>query len=79
MPDAVARLDWLSFTSPDAFDRACAALITTIETDLDLVWARAHARLLVRARDWGSHAKDPSYLGPRSSRRRGVRSGGGLR
>ena len=77
MPDAVARLDWLSFTSPDAFGRAYAALITTIETDL--VWARAHARLLVRARDWGSHAKDPSYLGPRSSRRRDVRSGGGLR
>jgi hypothetical protein len=60
VPDAVARLNWLSFTSPDAFDRAYAALITTIETDL--VWARAHARLLVRARDWESHGKDASYL-----------------
>ena len=60
VPAAVARLNWLSFTSADAFERAYASLVSTIETDL--VWARAHARLLVRARDWESHGKDASYL-----------------
>jgi hypothetical protein len=60
VPEALARLNWLSFTTPGAFDSGYAALITTIETDL--VWARAHARLLVRARDWEARGKDPSYL-----------------
>jgi hypothetical protein len=54
VPDALARLNWLPFKDTDSFDRAYAALLSTIETDL--VWSRAHARLLVRARDWESHA-----------------------
>ena len=60
VPDVVGRLNWLSFTSADAFDRAYASLISTIETDL--AWARAHARLLVRARDWEARGKDPGFL-----------------
>jgi len=60
VPDAVARLNWLPFKDTDSFDHAYATLLSTIETDL--VWSRAHARLLVRARDWESHAKDTSYL-----------------
>jgi hypothetical protein len=59
-PDAVARLNWLSFVAPDAFDRSYASLISTIETDL--MWARAHARLLVRARDWEARGKDQGFL-----------------
>jgi hypothetical protein len=60
VPEALGRLNWLSFTSAASFDRAYDSLIATIETDLE--WARAHARLLVRARDWESHGKDRSYL-----------------
>ena len=60
VPEAVARLNWLSFASATDFDRAYSSLVSTIDTDL--VWARAHARLLVRARDWESHGKDASYL-----------------
>jgi hypothetical protein len=58
VPESVGRLNWLSFTS--GFDQAYRALVSTIETDLG--WARAHARLLVRARDWETHGKDASYL-----------------
>jgi hypothetical protein len=60
VPEALGRINWLSFTAPGSFDSAYANLISTIETDL--VWARAHARLLVRALDWESRGKDASYL-----------------
>jgi hypothetical protein len=60
VPESLGRLNWLSFTAPGSFDSAYAALMSTIETDL--VWARAHARLLVRARDWEARGKDPGFL-----------------
>jgi hypothetical protein len=60
VPDPLAKLNWLFFRPEDDFDKAYAQLITTIDTDLD--WARAHSRLLVRAREWEVSHQDPSFL-----------------
>ena len=48
-PTALSQLNWIRCGGAD--DReALAALVTALDTDL--VWARAHTRLLIRAVDW---------------------------
>ncbi|HEY9735092.1 MAG TPA: toll/interleukin-1 receptor domain-containing protein [Trichocoleus sp.] len=57
---ALGRHNWLFFREGDDFDTAFEALVTTLKTDLD--HARAHTRLLVRAREWQAKQRDPDYL-----------------
>lgn len=57
---AISRHNWLFFREADDFDRAFDKLITAIETDL--IYAKAHTRLLVRAREWQIKEQDSSFL-----------------
>ena len=56
----VAKINWIAFDDPAAFDTAMQTLREALATDLDYV--RAHTRLLVKAREWEAHALDDSYL-----------------
>ena len=57
-PDAVARLNWVTFT--DGFELAVSKLVEALDTDLDSV--KAHTKLLVRAREWDEASRDPAKL-----------------
>lgn len=59
LPAAVAKIQLLSFAEED-FETAFARLVRAIDTDLDRV--KSHTRLLVRAKEWESKAKDASFL-----------------
>lgn len=57
---ALRHLNWLFFREQDNFENAFAALIQTIEQDLEHL--RLHTRLLVRAREWQSSPQRDSGL-----------------
>lgn len=59
-PADVARINWVLLRDSDDFDAGIRALDLALNTDLD--WVKAHTRLLVRAREWDDHERDPSYL-----------------
>ncbi len=52
--------NWIFFRDGDDFDGAVAQLVNALETDLD--WLEAHARMLVRAREWERAGRDGSFL-----------------
>jgi hypothetical protein len=58
--DALCKLNWLFFRAGEDFEESYQALVETIETDLE--WIRAHTRLLVRATEWTTNAKNRSFL-----------------
>jgi Tol biopolymer transport system component len=58
--NTIARHNWLFFRENDDFNPAFEQLIAAIDTDLDHL--RLHTRLLVRAREWESKARDNSFL-----------------
>jgi hypothetical protein len=60
VPERVRRLNWIFLHQTDDFDVGVHALIAAIETGLD--WVHAHTRLLVRAREWESKARDHSLV-----------------
>ncbi|NUQ05820.1 MAG: TIR domain-containing protein, partial [Anaerolineae bacterium] len=60
MNKALARHNWLYAREHDDFDSVFEQLIEALDTDLDYV--QGHTRLLVRAREWDSKARDASYL-----------------
>jgi hypothetical protein len=57
---AIASHNWIFFRETDDFDRAFQDLLTALDTDLNHV--RTHTRLLVRAIEWQSKARNASYL-----------------
>ncbi len=57
VPLALARLNWVRFDDRDGFDDAVCTLLQAVDTDLD--WVRAHTRLLLRATEWASKARNP--------------------
>lgn len=57
---AINRHNWLPFSDPDAFAENIKTLLNTIDKDPDHV--RMHTRLLIRARDWEQHQRNPSLL-----------------
>ena len=57
--NAVAKTNWLLFSTDDDFDSSFASLIDTLKADLD--WRKFHARLQVRAAEWAQKDKDSSY------------------
>jgi WD40 repeat protein len=60
VPDAVGRVNWVSFLDPEAFERSLAALVVAIETDLE--WVHAHTRLVERAVEWERMKRDDSFV-----------------
>ena len=49
-PDALAELDWTMLRPGDDFAQGVERIVRALDTDLDV--ARAHTRILVRARAW---------------------------
>lgn len=60
VPEALAKLNWLYFRAADDSAASFDALLKAVDTDL--AWVKSHSRLLVRAREWETKAKDVSYL-----------------
>ena len=60
MHPSISTHNWLFFRETDDFDKAFESLITALDTDLSHV--RQHTRLLVRAKEWESNGKNPSFL-----------------
>jgi hypothetical protein len=60
VPDPLGKLNWLFFRPEDSFSTNVETLLTSI--DADLIWVKAHSRLLVRAREWETRDKDKSDL-----------------
>jgi len=58
LPDAVAKLNWVTFT--DGLEPAIAKLVEALDTDLGSV--KAHTKLLVRAREWEESNRDGAKL-----------------
>jgi hypothetical protein len=50
IPEDVAEPNWIFFNEDAEFDRGFGELIQALDTDFG--WAKEHARLLVRAREW---------------------------
>lgn len=59
-PETLRRINWLFCREHDELGDAVEQLVHTLDTDLDYV--KMHSRLLVRAREWESAARDKSYL-----------------
>jgi WD40 repeat protein len=57
---SLSRHNWLMFEDESQFEGNFRSLISAIDTDLD--HARAHTRLLVRAREWESSSRNQSFL-----------------
>jgi hypothetical protein len=57
---ALASHNWLFLRETDDFDTTLKTLDEAITTDLDYV--RSHTRLLVRAREWESKARNNSFV-----------------
>lgn len=60
LPEPVRKLNWISLIGEPAPPEQLDKLVAALDTDLD--WARAHARLLVRAAEWQGTAQDTSRL-----------------
>lgn len=56
----LGSLNWIFFTDDARFDDHFATLLTTIDTDLELV--RAHTSLLLKAREWERRGRNSSFL-----------------
>ena len=67
MPEEVGKPQWIDFRGADDFERAFAALLETLNTDVD--WRRNHTRFLLRAKDWEARARDSSLVLGRSDLR----------
>src|SRR5262249_42161023 len=57
---ALARHNWLFFNDEQNFSETFQRLLNALDTNLDYV--RNHTRLLVRAKEWDSKNRNPSFL-----------------
>ncbi len=60
VPETLSRLNYIYGRTQDPFDQVAQKLVQTLDTDL--AHARAHTRLLVRAREWETRQRADSYL-----------------
>lgn len=60
VPEPLKALNWIFARQDDEFAVALSKFIEAINTDLGKL--RAHARLLMRAREWTDRNHDPSFL-----------------
>lgn len=59
VPQDLAKINYVFAREDDPFEPVVDTLIEAIETDLD--WVRAHTRLLVRAVEWDTGGREPSF------------------
>lgn len=59
IPSALAEINYVFARDTDPFEAAMDTFVQAIDTDLD--WVRAHTRLLVRAVEWDSTGREPSF------------------
>ena len=64
LAEEVRKPQWIDFRDSSHVDAAFAALLETLNTDVD--WRRNHTRFLLRAKDWEARARDRSLLLGRS-------------
>ena len=78
IPEAAGKRNWIFFDDDTAFDRSLGQLIQALDTDLE--WVHDHARLQIRAREWGDGGSDRSKLLRGSDLRRAEAwlAGGGM-
>jgi len=57
---AIRHINWLFFRDGDDIRSEMAELLNII--DVDLAYVQTHTRILVRAKDWESRGRDPSFL-----------------
>lgn len=55
----ISSHNWIYSRDTDDFDAAFKSLLQTLDTDLDYV--KMHTRLLVRAKEWDSKKRNPSF------------------
>jgi len=67
LAEEVRKPQWIDFRDPGRLDDAFAALLETLNTDVD--WRHNHTRFLLRANDWEARARDRSLLLGRSDLR----------
>ena len=60
VPDAIGRLNWISFIEESSFDASIAALVAAIDTDLD--WLKSHTRLVQSAVEWNTGRENSLLL-----------------
>ena len=56
----IRNRNWIPFADDDGFEGSLQRLLRAIDTDLEL--AREHTRWLVKAIEWDSERRDPSFL-----------------
>ncbi len=60
-PATLSHLNWIFFSRPqDRFEEAFEKLMIAIQTDFD--WVQTHARLQVKALEWGRNNHEDSFL-----------------
>jgi hypothetical protein len=57
--NAVAKTNWLLFSTGNNFNASFEILLDTLSADLD--WRKFHSRLQVRASEWAQKGNDSSY------------------
>src|SRR5439155_19763000 len=60
VPEALRKLNWISYLESDDFEKATDKLISALDTDLN--WVHAHTRLLTRAIEWNANGKSNSFV-----------------
>ncbi|MBI5666431.1 MAG: toll/interleukin-1 receptor domain-containing protein [Chloroflexi bacterium] len=60
VPAHISHIQWIDFSDPAAFDRTFSQLVTTLNTNIEML--RRHTWLLVRAREWENNGHSPSLL-----------------
>lgn len=59
LPKSIEDRNWIWCRDEDPFEAAVAAVISSMDTDLE--WVRSHTRLLGRAHEWAIHKRNAGY------------------
>lgn len=60
VPPHISHIQWIDFSQPEVFEQAFTQLITTANTDIEML--KRQTALLVRAREWENKGHSPSLL-----------------
>lgn len=60
VPPHISHIQWIDFSEPANFNQAFTQLVTTLNTNIEML--RRHTSLLVRAREWEHNGHSPNLL-----------------
>jgi TIR domain-containing protein len=60
LPEALSPFNWIELTETDDFETGLQSLVLALDLDID--YLRTHNRILGRALEWKTQAKNSSYL-----------------